>query len=261
MNLHVFEGFGDVFLEVLIALLPLLILFIIFQFLFLKLKIRKLKEIAIGFVLTLFGLSFFLQGVHIGFLPVGELMGEELGSITYKWLLLPIGFILGFFATYAEPAVRVLIEQVEKESGGYIPEKVLLYTVSTGVGVSIVLSIIRILLGISLWYFILPGYIIALIMIKFSTKKFTSIAFDSGGVATGPMTATFILAMFVGIASVTDGADPLLDGFGMVALVALAPILSVLTLGILYSRKEKGQDDKGKNRAKTDHHYREKRQS
>ncbi|MFD1039262.1 DUF1538 domain-containing protein [Virgibacillus byunsanensis] len=256
MTLHIFEGFSDVLSEVAIALLPLIGLFAFFQLFFLKLKRRKLIDISIGFVLTFLGLSFFLQGVHIGFLPIGELMGEKLGAIKYTWMLLPIGFVLGFFATYAEPAVQVLIDQVEKVSGGYIPQKVLLYTVSIGVGLSIALSMIRIIYGISLWYFILPGYIIALIMIKYSTKTFTSIAFDSGGVATGPMTATFILALFVGIASVTEGRDPLLDGFGMVALVALAPILSVLTLGILYSRKEKGQYGKDETRAKVNHHDR-----
>ncbi|GAB3049483.1 DUF1538 domain-containing protein [Virgibacillus ainsalahensis] len=250
MNLHVFAGFGETMGEVTTALLPLVILFVIFQLFFLKLPKRKLVDIAVGFLLTFLGLSFFLQGVHIGFMPVGELMGAALGSVDYLWLLLPIGFILGFFAIYAEPAVAVLLHQVEKASGGYIQHKILLYTLSTGVGLAIVISILRILLGISLWYLILPGYILALIMVKFSSKTFTAIAFDSGGVATGPMTATFMLAMFVGFASVTEGSDPLLEGFGMVALVALAPILSVLSLGILYNRKEKAQDDKSKSRSK-----------
>lgn len=242
MNIHIFEGFGQVMQEVMIALLPLFILFILFQFLFLKLPVKKLKEIGVGFVLAFLGLSLFLQGVHIGFLPVGELMGEKLGNLTYWWIVLPIGFLLGFFAIYAEPAVTVLLHQVEKVSSGYIPQKVLLYTLSIGVGLSIVLAMLRISAGFSIWYYILPGYLLAFIMVKYSSKTFTSIAFDSGGVATGPMTATFLLALFVGMASVTEGRDPLLDGFGMVALVALAPILSVLTLGILYGRKEQMQD-------------------
>lgn len=242
MNIHVFEGFGEVLAEVSFALLPLLFFFLLFQLLFLKLPIRRLKDIGIGFFLTFIGLSLFLQGVHIGFLPVGELMGEKLGALPYRWILLPIGFILGFFAVYAEPAVSVLIHQVEKVSGGYIPQKVLLYTLSIGVGISITVAMIRIIFGLSIWYFVLPGYLIALILIKYSTKVFTSIAFDSGGVATGPMTATFILAMFGGLASEIEGRNPLLDGFGMVALVALAPILSVLTLGILFNRREKRQN-------------------
>ncbi|WP_404452085.1 DUF1538 domain-containing protein [Virgibacillus necropolis] len=256
MNIHLFEGFNQVMTDVAMALLPLLILFLVFQFIFLKLPIRKLKDIGVGFLLTFLGLSFFLQGVHIGFLPIGELMGKSLGALPYRWVLIPIGFILGFVAIYAEPAVSVLIHQVEKVSGGYIQPKVLLYTLSIGVGISIALSMVRIIFGISLWYFIVPGYIIALIMVKFSSKTFTSIAFDSGGVATGPMTATFILAMFVGIATQIEGRDPLLDGFGMVALVALAPIISVLTLGIIFSRKEKSQNVEDQSGTKANSHDR-----
>ncbi|MFD1852057.1 DUF1538 domain-containing protein [Oceanobacillus bengalensis] len=251
MTLHVFKGFGETMMEVMTALSPLLILFILFQIFLLKLPTKKIKNILVGFFLAFLGLSFFLQGVHIGFMPFGELMGEKLGTVNLS-LLIIIGFILGFFAIFAEPAVSVLLHQVDEASGGYIPQKVLLYTLSIGVGIAIALSMVRIILGISLWYFILPGYIIALVMVKYTSKTFTSIAFDSGGVATGPMTATFILALFVGIASVTEGSDPLLDGFGMVALVALAPILSVLTLGILYSRKEKAQDDKNQVRSEAD---------
>ncbi|WP_026907924.1 DUF1538 domain-containing protein [Paucisalibacillus globulus] len=256
MNLHIFEGLGSVMVEVFSALAPLAALFMFFQLIFLKLPKKRLIDIGIGFLLSFLGLSIFLQGVHIGFLPVGELMGQKLGVLSNKWILLPIGFIIGFFVIYAEPAVSVLINQVEKVSGGYIPGKILLYTLSIGVGIAIVIAFIRIFLGISLWYFILPGYIIALIMVKFSSKTFTSIAFDSGGVATGPMTATFLLALFVGVASVTEGRDPLLDGFGMVALVALAPILSVLTLGILFGRKERKQNAGDQASTKAHHHDR-----
>ncbi|WP_082234946.1 DUF1538 domain-containing protein [Halobacillus massiliensis] len=250
MNIKIFEGFGHTMLEVTFALLPLLALFLIFQLFFLKLPIRKLQDIVVGFILTFLGLSFFLQGVHIGFMPIGELMGKKLGTMNHLWVLIPIGFVLGFVAIYAEPAVSVLIHQVEKVSGGYIPHKVLLYTLSIGVGLSISLSMVRIIFGIPLWYFLIPGYIFALIIVKYSSKTFTSIAFDSGGVATGPMTATFILALFVGIASVTEGRDPLRDGFGMVSLVALAPILSVLTLGVIYRRKENAQHAEEEARAK-----------
>lgn len=235
----VFAGFGDIMLEVALALLPLLILFLIFQFFILKLPMNKIKNILIGMFLTFWGLAFFLQGVHVGFLPTGMAMGEILGQITYKWILIPIGFVLGFVAVFAEPAVSVLIKQVEKVSGGYIPQKILLYTVSIGVASSVALAMGRLLYGIPIWYLIIPGYIIAIVLTKFSSKVFISIAFDSGGVATGPMTATFIVAMFIGLASAIEGRDPLLDGFGMVSLVALAPILSVLTLGLIYGRKEK----------------------
>ncbi|TRM10932.1 DUF1538 domain-containing protein [Lentibacillus cibarius] len=255
MTFDIFGGFLGTMQEVAIALLPLAILFAIFHFIFLKLPPRKLLDICIGFVLAFAGLSLFLQGVHIGFMPFGEHMGNVLGGLSFKWILIPIGFVIGF-AIYAEPAVAVMVEQAEKVSGGYIPEKLLLYTLSTGVGISVALSMIRLIYGFSLWYFIIPGYIIAFVMVRFSPRTFTSIAFDSGGVSTGPMTATFVLAMFTGIAGQIEGRDPLLDGFGMVAMVALAPILSVLTLGILFSRKEKSQYVSDDSRAKASDHHR-----
>lgn len=239
MSINIFEGFGHVLSEVAFALIPLLIFFLFFQFFILKLPMKKIIDIFKGMFLTFWGLAFFLQGVHIGFLPAGEMMGTILGQMDHLWLLIPIGFVLGFVATFAEPAVRILNHEVEKVSGGYIPQKVMLYTLSIGVAISIALSMIRMIIGIPLMYFIIPGYILALILIKFSTRTFIAIAFDSGGVATGPMTVTFIVAMAIGIANVMDGRDPLLDGFGMIALVALSPILCVLTLGLLYGRKEK----------------------
>lgn len=257
MNIHIWQGFGGILMEVIYALLPLLLLFIFFQFFLLKLPVKRLIDIGIGFLLAFLGLSLFLQGVHIGFLPIGEMIGESLGSLNKRWILLMIGFVIGFFAIYAEPAVNVLIKQVDKVSSGYIPRKVLLYTLSTGVGVAVSLSMIRIIYGISIWYFLLPGYLLGFILIKFSSKTFTAIAFDSGGVATGPMTATFILALFVGLATAMEGRDPLLEGFGMVALVALAPIIAVLTLGTLYSRKEK--QSYVREQAEADHHNRPER--
>jgi Protein of unknown function (DUF1538). len=243
MSIAPFRGFVNVLLEVTYALAPLYVIFLFFQIFYLKLSRRKVLDITIGFVLSFIGLAIFLQGVHFGFLPVGARMGEILGSLSYKWIMIPLGFLLGFFTVYAEPAVNVLIHQVDEASGGYIPQKVLLYSLSIGVGVAIIFAVLKIFLGVSIWYFILPGYIIAFTLVKFSKKAFISIAFDSGGVATGPMTSTFLLALFVGLATVTEGRDPLLDGFGMVALVALAPILSVLTLGILYAWKEKKDND------------------
>lgn len=234
-----FHGFGHTLIEVANALAPLFIVFLFFQFFQLKLPWKKVVNILKGFIFTFFGLAFFLQGVHIGFLPAGEMMGAILGELPYRWILIPIGFILGFVATFAEPAVRILNQEVDKVSSGSIPEKVMLYTLSLGVAVSIALSMIRVLLGIPLWYFIILGYLLAFLLTRFTKSSFTSIAFDSGGVATGPMTVTFILSMVVGVATVMEDRNPLLEGFGMISLVALAPILSVLVLGILYGRKEK----------------------
>ncbi|SEN46525.1 Protein of unknown function [Amphibacillus marinus] len=243
MMSDLFAGFTTILFEVASALLPLVFFFLVFQVTLLKLKKRKVIDILVGFLLTYIGLSLFLQGVNVGFMPIGEMMGEILGSMRWPWLLVPIGFVLGFFAAYAEPAIAVQIQQIDKVSGGSVPGKLLHYTISIGVGLSISLTVIKILVGFSIWFYVLPGYIIAFILARKSTKLFTAIAFDSGGIVTGPMIATFMLALFVGIASVTEGRDPLIDGFGMIALVALAPILSVLILGNLFQRSGKSKHD------------------
>lgn len=243
MTLHVFDGFLDILYEVGLALVPLIIFFSMFQIFMLKLPRQRVFQIILGFVLTFFGLAFFLQGVHVGFFPIGQLIGESLGGMDSTWILIPIGFVLGFAATFAEPAVSIMNAEVDRVTGGYISEKVMLYTVSTGVGISVALSMFRILSGISLWYFIIPGYLAAFVLIFFSKKIFIAIAFDSGGVSTGPMTVTFISAMAVGVASVTEGRDPLTDGFGLIALVALTPILAVLVVGLIFTRKGGAEND------------------
>jgi hypothetical protein len=241
-EIKIFYGFGDVLIEVSFALVPLLAFFLFFQLFMLKLPLKQVYNAMIGIVLTFIGLAFFLQGVHVGFLPVGREIGNIIGELPYRWILIPIGFVLGFVATFAEPAVRVLNHEVDKVSAGYIPQRLMLFTLSTGVAFSIALAMIRILFGIPLWYFIIPGYGTAIFLMYFNTSTFTSIAFDSGGVATGPMTVTFILAIALGFSEKLEGSNPLTDGFGMISLVALAPILSVLILGILYKTREK-QDD------------------
>ncbi|PYZ98940.1 hypothetical protein CR205_10325 [Alteribacter lacisalsi] len=257
-----FAGFSHILIEVALAVFPLVLFFIVFQVAFLRLPMKKVWTMMFGIVLTFIGLSFFLQGVSIGFFPAGLEIGAILGAREHVWVYLPlVGLILGFVATFAEPAIRILNHEVEKVTAGSIPGKVLLLTLSIGVAISIALSMIRILTGIPLWTILLPGYIAALIMIRYSKKRFVSIAFDAGGVATGPMTVTFIMAIAVGVANVTEGRDPLLDGFGMIATVALTPILSVLCLGLLYSRKESTGHDTSKKALQTRHHDREKETS
>ncbi len=232
-----FHDFTTVIKEVALALAPLTVVFLLLQVFLLKLPKSQLKKILLGLVQTFIGLALFLQGVKIGFLPTGDLMGIKIGALDYNWILIPIGFLLGLTVTLAEPAVRILNAQVEKVSGGYINKTVMLYTLSIGVGISVALSMVRVIWGISLWYFVVPGYIIALVLTRYISSEFVAIAFDAGGVATGPMTVTFILSMTVGVAKVMDGRNPLLDGFGMVSLVAMTPILAVLILGALYNRK------------------------
>ena len=238
-DIVIFKGLWDTVTEVFIALLPLVIFFVYFQLMYLKLPRIEVVNMVKGVFLTFLGIILFLQGVHVGFLPTGELLGEGMVEKVSLWIIVVVGFILGAVATFAEPAVRALSNEVEKVSSGYIPQFILLLTLSFGVGLSISLAMIRIIFGIPLLLLLIPGYAIALSLSFISKKNFVSIAFDSGGVATGPMTVTFIMAFSIGVASEIEGRDPLIEGFGMIALVALIPILSVLVLGLIYTRKEK----------------------
>ncbi|MBS4007116.1 MAG: DUF1538 domain-containing protein [Clostridium sp.] len=231
-----FQDFSHIVVEVAFALVPLLLLFIFFQYVFLKMPREQVLNIVKGSILAFCGLTLFLQGVKAGFFPAGELIGRQLGASTNNWIMIPIGFILGFVATFAEPAVRILTLEVEKVSSGFIPRLILLYTLCIGVSIAVALSMLRVITGWAISYFIIPGYLLALLLTRFAGSSFTAIAFDSGGVATGPITVTFILAIAVGAASVMEGRDPLLDAFGMVSLVALAPILCVLILGIIFQK-------------------------
>lgn len=228
-----FLHFGHVSWEVLQALTPLVVFFIFFQVVYLKLPLKYVVNMVKGLVLTMVGLALFLQGVLVGFMPVGTKMGEILGAMDHKWLLMPIGFMLGLVATVAEPAVRILSYEVEKASAGSIRKKVIMTTLSLGVALFVALGMAKIIYGVPIHYIIVPGYLLALILMRFTDTTFVAIAFDAGGVATGPMTVTFVLAVALGIASAIDGRDPILDGFGLIALVAMAPILSVMTLGMI----------------------------
>lgn len=239
--LRIFEGYFGTLLEVVFALAPLLLLFLIFQVV-VRASLSSLSRIMVGTALTIVGLSLFLQGVHVGFLPFGELTGTTLSGASYRWVLIPIGFVLGFASIIAEPAVRILNYEVEKVSTGSIKSTPILITLSIGVGIAVALAMARVLYGIPLWWILVPGYLIAFALTRFSSETFVSIAFDSGGVATGPMTVTFILALAVGAATGIEGRDPVIEGFGLVALVALAPILAVLVLGSIYKRSEDRDD-------------------
>lgn len=236
MNLFkLFEGFDHVILEVATAISPVLVLFVLFL-VFFKLPGNTAKTLLIGITYSFVGLALFLQGVSVGFLPVGSEMGSIIGSLTNNWVIIPFGFLLGFLATLAEPAVRILCDQVERSSSGSIPSRVILLTLCFSVGLFIALGMTRIVFGIPFYYIIIPGYLLTLVLLIFSNPSFTAIAFDSGGVATGPMTVTFIMAMAVGAADRIEGRDAVIDGFGLIALVALAPIIMVMLLGLVYPR-------------------------
>ena len=241
-DLIVFSGYFSVLKEVAIALTPLLIIIFVFQ-LGLRLPWEEVKRILIGILISFIGLSLFLQGVKIGFMPAGTSLGEYIGQLDYNWIAIPIGFLLGLVIVIAEPSVWVLNHEVEEVSGGYINQRTMMFTLSIGVAISVALAMARVVYGIPLLYILIPGYVIALIMIHFVSPTFVSVAFDSGGVASGTMTVTFVLAMTVGIATGIEGRDPLLDGFGVVGLVALTPILSVLLLGIIFGGEQEENED------------------
>lgn len=232
-----FHGFGATAMEVFIALLPIVCIFLVLNFASLHLKKNITKRIMSGFLVTYVGLTFFMQGVHIAFVPVGEHLGSIIGAASCNWVLIPIGFVMGFLVAFAEPAVHVMIKQVEELTTGTIKATVMLMAISLGVATAVALSMLRLVYGISLWYFLVPGYIIVFILSRFVDNTFIAMAFDNGGVATGPMCSTFILSMSIAVAGAIEGRDPLLDGFGIVALIALAPIITTMLLSFIYKRR------------------------
>lgn len=224
--------------EVALALAPIAIFFYIYNFAVLKLPPKVLIRITFGLLYVYLGLLIFLIGVNVGFSPVGNMLGAELVNEGRKWLLIPIGMVIGFFIVAAEPAVHVLIEQVEEISEGKVKKRKILLALMFGVGAAIGLSMLRVISGLSIWWLILPGYAVALIMSLVTPKMFSAIAFDSGGVASGPMTATFLLPFAIG-AAMAAGSNVLTDAFGVVAMVAMAPLITIQLMGLLSVYKAK----------------------
>jgi len=222
--------------ESLMAIFPLAVIFMVLQKLFFKLKRLAVRKMITGFVYVLIGLLLFLMGVNAGFMDVGTYLGQTL-VLKQPIIIIMVGFILGALTILAEPAVYVLTHQIEEVTSGYIPRLAVLLPLSLGVGLAIALSVIRILVpSIQLWHYLLPGYIISLGLMFFVPKLFIGIAFDAGGVATGPVTATFILAFVQGAAFTYEGADLLIDGFGMIAMVAMIPIITLQILGLIFKK-------------------------
>jgi hypothetical protein len=233
--------------EIAIALLPVLLLFIIFQKVSFKLPKREVRKILFGVLFTFIGLVLFLVGVNAGFMDVGTAVGYSIASLDNKVYVVVIGFVLGVVTILAEPAVYVLTHQIEDVTSGYVKRSVVMVTLTIGVGVAVALSMIRILIPeLQLWQYLLPGYIISVAMSYIVPKLFVGIAFDSGGVASGPMTATFILAYAQGAAEAIEGANVLVDGFGMIAMVAMTPLIALQILGLIFkikSRKGRLEND------------------
>lgn len=230
--------------EIAISLLPIVAFFAVFQIISLKMKGRALLKVVIGILYTYVGLVLFLTGVNVGFMPAGNYLGETIAGLSYRWVLIPIGMVIGYFIVKAEPAVYVLKEQVEEITSGAISGEAMGLSLSLGVAASIGLAMIRVLTGISIFWFILPGYFIALCLSFFVPKIFTAIAFDSGGVASGPMTATFLLPFAMGACQAVGG-NIVQDAFGVVAMVAMTPLITIQVMGAIYKYRSEHTDDSG----------------
>lgn len=235
----IMAAFGPVARESLIALVPITALFFLFNFTKFKIKLRELGKIVLGLLLTLIGLILFLTGVNSGFMEMGRVIGVQVAAFN-QYFLIVVGFFLGMIVVLMEPAVHVLGAQIEEVTAGHIPMHLIKITLSLGVATAVALSMVRIVVPtVHLWYFLLPGFAIAILLSFFSDPVFVGIAFDAGGVASGPMTATFVLAFAQGAATMIPTADVFADGFGVIAMVAMAPVFSLNLLGTVFRRKER----------------------
>lgn len=218
--------------EVAIALGLIVVFFLILQAVCLKLPKKTLGRIAVGIAYTFLGLVVFLTAVNVGFMPVGYRMGAELAENSPEWFLPVFGFIIGMVVVLAEPAVHVLNRQVEEITGGTVTKRSMMLALSAGVGISIALSMLRIILGFNILYYLIPGYLLSLGLSFFVPGIYTAIAFDSGGVASGPLTSSFILPLAIGVCASVSGVDSILtDAFGIVAMVAMTPLITIQLLG------------------------------
>ena len=224
--------------EIATSLLPIVLMFGIFQLVALKLDRRSLGRIGVGLLYTYIGLVLFLTGANVGFMPAGNYLGQVLAGRSFRWVLVPIGMLIGYFIVKAEPAVYVLNKQVEEITDGAISAGTMGAALSAGVSLSVGLAMVRVLTGISILWFLIPGYTFAIGISFVVPKLYTAIAFDAGGVASGPMTATFLLPLAQG-ACVAVGGNIVTDAFGVVAMVAMTPLITVQLMGLMAQLKQR----------------------
>ena len=222
--------------EMAMAMLPIVAIFVLFQLFVFRMNTRSFGKIFVGILYTYIGLVLFLTGVNVGFSSLGAELGAALVENGKEWLLIPLAAVLGWFIISAEPAVAVLEKQIEEVSAGTIPGKAIKLSLSIAIALAMALAMLRVVTGISILWFLVSGYAIALGLSFFVPNIYTAIAFDSGGVASGPMTATFMLQFMVGV-SIALGGNVLTDAFGIVAMVAMMPLLSIQVVGFYYQRK------------------------
>ena len=233
-----FVAFPTYFKEIAVSLLPIAAFFAVFDLVSLHLERKQLIRIGVGLAYTYLGLVIFLTGVNVGFMPAGNYLGSVIAGLSCNWIIIPIGMLIGYFIVMAEPAVYVLMRQVEELTDGAIPGSAMKHSLSIGVAVSVGLAMIRVLTGISIFYLLVPGYAVAIALSFFVPKLFTAIAFDSGGVASGPMATTFLLPFAMGACSAVGG-NIVTDAFGVVAMVAMTPLITIQGLGLIYRLRTK----------------------
>jgi hypothetical protein len=222
-------------LEVATAILPLVLVVVILQFVLVKMPTNLFLQFIIGAIMVITGMVLFLIGVDIGILPMGKALGAELPRRGSLPLIIGIAFLIGFAATIAEPDVIVLTNQVDTVSGGAIAKNVLVYIIAIGVAFFVATAMLRILLGFPIAYLMAAGYIIIIILALFTPVEFVPVAFDSGGVTTGPMTVPIILALGLGFSSVLAGKSAMSDGFGLIGLASIGPVIGVMVMGMVLS--------------------------
>ena len=230
------KAFPDFMLEVLIALLPIMAVFALFQIFALKLPKTQVLRICFGLMYTFVGLCIFLTAVNVGFLPMGKTLGAAIAKIADGYVLIPFGAVTGCLIVLAEPSVHILTRQVEQLTGGAISKLKMLFFLSIAISVSVGLSMLRVATGISIWYFLLPCYALSIALTFFVPEIFTAVAFDSGGVASGAMTSTFLLPFAIG-ACTELGGNVFTDAYGLVAFVAMTPLLTIQLMGLAYKVK------------------------
>ena len=230
------HGFGEHIVDVLVALAPIIVFALLFQLTTRAFNKNQIIRMAVGIAYVLVGLAIFLTGANVGFIPTGTTIGTSLAAIQGGWLLVPVSMLLGYFIVKAEPSVYVLNKLVETMSAGAISGKTTGLGLSIGVSCALGLAALRIITGINILWFLIPGYIIALSLSFFVPKIFVGISFDSGGVASGTMMSAFVLPLCMGACNALNG-DVMTDAFGCVALVAMAPIIAIQICGLAYKMK------------------------
>ena len=228
--------------EVFISMLPIAAVFVIFQLATKRYHHTQRIRIIVGLIYTYVGLVMFLSGVGVGFAPVGGLLGGEIALTNFKWALIPIGMLIGYYIVKAEPAIQVLNHQVQNVTNGSISAKSMNLFMSVGVSVSVGLAMLRSVTGISIYWIVIPGYAAALLLSRVVPEMFVGIAFDSGGVASGPMTSTFLLPLCIGVSKALGG-NIMTDAFGVVALVAMTPLVAIQIMGLMYKLKLKKSEE------------------